>query len=486
MKKTKLTRLVRMIITIAIAIVLFTGCGEEEQIDYRIEGIPEQSQSREEENGGKSGLAQFEAGEIWKDVWYAETGEQIEWEGQLYDQRWTVDVNATIRVPQTEQMSVVEVKEVAFDREFKETIAGKIFDSGEIYYGDIHHLPKKDLQELKAYYEEAGGIYIPLEYASREEVQQEVEEIYAVLDNIDSAGETYTLAQEYAGKEYIGSNDGRLYTLKFEESEGNIHNERKVRRITWEIKDLAEVCPEELKEKVDLVCSPWMRGDWAENQCEISEEEALKEAKAFVDRLGLDYPVVSYTRPLVWGTLPDTLYFANDSEAWGINGYVFSFDLGVDDISFVNYGMEEDYEDFYAKTEDNEEKQYSLNARLQIYITDQGIIKVIVDNPMEIIRVSEGVELLPLDAVKGIMKQTVEKQWELLRLDDSVSYHGFNEMELIYFRVRNQENPGEYSYVPTWRLGNVTRDPVLNLITIKYPVLVNAIDGSVIYFFEEM
>ncbi len=61
-----------------------------------------------------------------------------------------------------------------------------------------------------------------------------------------------------------------------------------------------------------------------------------------------------------------------------------------------------------------------------------------------------------------------------------------NEMELIYFRMRDRKNQGYYSYVPAWRLADVVRDVSGRITGISNQVLINAIDGSVIDFYEEV
>lgn len=61
-----------------------------------------------------------------------------------------------------------------------------------------------------------------------------------------------------------------------------------------------------------------------------------------------------------------------------------------------------------------------------------------------------------------------------------------NEMQLIYFRIRDEENPGVYSYVPAWRLASVSRLEIEPPVQINAAVLINAIDGSEIDLFNEM
>lgn len=467
MKRQIITRLLKIGLSATLTMGLLTGCGEEKNVDYTIEGTVQEEASQS--NVGKSGLTQFEGEEKWEEAWTVETEEAVT----------EIQVNAKIVVPKVEQMSVIEVEEPEFDEEYKEQVAKNLFDNEEIYYGHslVQYIPKKDLLELIDTYKEL----VATTSGAEKEMWQETLKAYEAA--LDTAKETYTKVERYTENEYTGMYEGLLYDLSFEESPEDYYNRRQ-RQIVWEAKSLYEVCPEKFKKLKILECSPWMLGDLLENQCQMSEEEALKEAKAFVERLGLDYSVNSDIRPLAWGTVPENLSLSieKEPENWGLNGYVISFDLGVDDISFVNFGIEEDYTNFMYSDE-SEESQYSFHARLQVYITDRGVIRMIADNPMEITGVSEGVELLPLDTMKSIIKEAVNEQCDTFIYPYVDKY--FDGMELIYFRVRDKENSGKYSYVPAWRFASVTKNTVQNRISILNPVLVNAIDGSVIDFYDE-
>lgn len=467
-------------LAMALSVLSLSACGEEKNVDYTIEGITESEQPQSE--GGKSGLSQFEGEKVW-----VETVDDVkigvcDW-GDVHA---TYEIDAEIIVPQVKQMAVVEVEAPSFDAEFRENIATSIFETGEIYYGDVAHMPRRDLQEIQSYLAGGGTIAItPISYGFSVNVnRQKLEDLYAALEHIDDAPETYTGVAEYTTDEYVGTYAGQMYRLIFGEYLPDSNNQfRLLRKITFAAKDLYQVCPEEYEEVKELTCSAWTLGDWMENQCEISEEDARKEAEAFIEKLGLDYPVLSYTYPLLWGTPPKYVNEDSASGDWGLNGYVFCFDLGVDDISFVSCGTEEDYSAFGEKIDQS--IQPSMEARLQIYVTDKGVIRMVADNPMEIINVAEGVELLPLDTVKSVMKEAMSAEWEALSFWKGCYGDTFDEMELLYFRVSDKENPESFSYVPAWRLAAVTRYPTKNKIRIDISVLINAIDGSFINLHDE-
>lgn len=116
-------------------------------------------------------------------------------------------------------------------------------------------------------------------------------------------------------------------------------------------------------------------------------------------------------------------------------------------------------------------------------------------NPIETLTISKGVDLLPLDAIKGIIMEQVSGQFERFRFKFTDGAEKFDrikqteyefvdlmdKMELIYFRVRNKADRGYYSYIPVWRLSGIHYASG----KIENQVLINAIDGSVIDFYDE-
>lgn len=169
------------------------------------------------------------------------------------------------------------------------------------------------------------------------------------------------------------------------------------------------------------------------------------------------------------------------------DGYIFYFDAGVDTVSFTQFGTQQTDRNFRKLKKESEEPQYFLKAQIEVYVNDKGVIGMRAYNPVETVSISEGVDLLSLDAVKGIIKDQVTNHYKDFRfkvgVSDSGKYVHFGRLELIYFRIRNKENAGNYSYIPVWRLsGGYDSDYPKYL---ENPVLINAIDGSVIDFYEE-
>lgn len=461
-----------------------TGCnGKGQTVDYDIEGETESSQS----NGraGKTGLEQFAAFTEWKDEWTA-----------VNTKNNTVQLmmEADIIVPDIAQMSVVEVKEPEFDADYMKRMAEHIFEEGDIYYNDISHLPQKELEEQRTACQEAYDSYSGTDEVRKQELERE---LLRYDEALEMAKDTYSPVDTYDADKYMGERDGITYELYFSEQERcydawDRFIECRGKEIGLVAKDIRQVCPEELSEAVNLTYWTLMDDMSAENQCAVSVEDAQKLAQSFVDKLDLDYTVCASYRPITWAEVVN-MHQVESSRI--VDGYVFYFDVGIDDLSFVTFGTQENYGTF-DKKKDSEKSRYSMKAQMEVFVTEKGVIEMHAYNPLEITGVSECAGLVPLDDIKAIMKERLTENIGFFRLKYSgTNWMQFNELELIYFRIQDKRNPGRYSYVPTWRLSEVygRQETAISWkehdscsIDLVSPVLVNAIDGSVIDFFDEV
>lgn len=464
---------------LCIVMNLITGC-KENTVDYDVDGVTENAQ--EERNGGKRGLKQFANAPAWKKELTAEIGKK----GTTV----TLQIDADISVPEAEQMAVLEVKEPELDAAYKEKIAERIFGSEEIYYNDIFHLPQEALEERYAYLKEHSSVF-----RSTDDWEEALAACEDAMETAEEAKDTYTPVDGFTGNEYLGMRDGIQYELNFVErtNERDYYQivRRRIKEISLVPKDIRQVCPQELRQSEDVYCKPGAF-QISDNQCSISEEEAKEKAQDFVDTLNLDYPVCVYVRPLLWcegyNSITQRVIEMKDYQDQVVNGYVFYYDLGIEDVSFVDLGAEESYLSLYNKKKDTEETRYSMEARMEIYVTDAGVIQMNAHNPLEITGISRDVELLSLDTVLDILEEQLTERAGRFRFNISRSGEKIrmNGIDLIYFRIRDEENPGAYSYVPAWRLASVERDEEKHTVECLETVLINAIDGSEIDLFNEM
>lgn len=476
MQRPKFTNIISMGSLVILGIGLLTGCQEEREVDYVIDDIREETQAEENSTiSGKTNVLQFADTAQWNEIWTMENEE-----GETV----TVKTEADISIPESEYMSVVEVEVPEFNADYKERIARRIYGSETVYYHDFDHLPKKELEEMYAYYEEWYDSAFDQEV--KDGLKENMEECEAALEN---AKDTYTQVERYDANQYVGKYNGNMFLLEF-----HILNDVSMgmgksysQWINFYAMDNDTICPEAYDGYTSYMEHPYVNSekykDIAENECSLSEQEAEKMARQFLESLGMEYPVLAYSKPLLWGD--DTLSSDNCYDC-PANGYVFQYEYGLDNVSFPSYGDEWEYDSRANYSGEDDEVQYSMCAQANIYVTEQGVIQMLVNNPVETTGVTERVELLPLDTIQEIMKEEIKTQYE----NDIVFIVTGNEvmftnMELIYFRVSDKSNSGHYSYIPAWRLSGQIGARELGNRSIRNPVIINAIDGSVIHLYDE-
>ena len=427
MKRKKVVKLLNAVLLLCLCLSIPAGC-KNKTVDYDIDGVTESRGSTKRVYGnGEEGLKQFSEDSHWNEEWTAEDSD-----GGQYQ----CEVDVDISVPDAEQMYVIEVEEDPLDEAERERIADKLFGAG------------KNTEDENTYSGKYDGISYEL--------------------NFGGDGTAYEAYLKYVGNEF-----------KYPEAQDFLYS--RMKNIFFVPKDMYQVCPEEVRDVDGLYYEAGDMGASIENQCGLSEEEAQKLAQSFVEDLEMEYPVYAGLRPLRWfkGTS-----FSNEDINYMTDGYVFFYDAGIDNLSFVQYGTKGNY----WFSEDDESKltrKYSLRSRMEIYVNENGIIGMRAYNPVKTRYVSKEVKLLPLKTVKGIIKEYSNQN----KLLTSKEYPVVDELELIYFRVRDKKNSGYYSYIPTWRLSDVGgRDDKLNasLIFTDTLIFINAMDGSVIDLYEEI
>lgn len=474
----------KSILVIGCGILLLTGCGEK-VVDYGTDGT---EKAAAEAKAGSAGVEQFADAGHWTAQWSVmrENGSTID-----------IDVDADIWTWDVKEMYVIGVSELDIeDEECKEKIAGNIFDAGNIYYYDNVHLPKKQLEEKIDLYEK-----IMQSYADAEDdyARMEYEDANAGLelcrDRLMTASDEYTVAEDFAADAYLGCRNNIPYELYFDRESGTAVPDLKSSAIYMYPQDIYMVCPEEMKNEENLMCVPWYTAVARKNYCEMTEEEAKKTAEQFLADLGLEYPVCTFSEGLIWGSEEAmrgsySMNTKEEEDERHLEGYVFYFDAGTDDVSFPAFGVEDDYIDWLIREDPLERRVYSLNARAVVYVTDEGVIKLDAENPILVEEVSEPVTLLPLETVQEILKNELEQNYTdyCFAKTEEETKDSFGGMGLIYFRLRDRNEEGRYSYVPAWRLSDTRMKTLSGSRTIYpfYPVLVNAVDGSVIHFMEEL
>ncbi len=487
-----------------LGIGLLKGCSEKRIVEYEIEGntgAAFQNDDLAALQGSLQGISEKNSesfkslGQLAENTGYCfhKPKEDGYWLSEMEDgTQVTLSIeDVEVLIPDTEDMYVLNAIEPEFDADYKERLARHIFFAGDIYDYDIRHAPRNDLIKWRERWQREYNSCDEKDIRGRESL---LDMIQSCDEALETAGDTYTLTRSYESDRYLGSRNGIRYELAFYSGVADGWNAScRTKEITLMPQNVYQVCPNEVSGVEGLYFDTVEFESQPENQCGLSEQEAKELAEEFIRDLGLSYPIYGGAEPLAWWK--GTNYRAVNAN-YLADGYVFFYDFGIDEVSFVASGVQENYGNMRKKKE-VEGPQYNMMARLKIYVTENGVIGMRAHNPLELSGMSKEIKILSLDTAKMIMKEQTAENGGQFRFDlpDNVYPHkigeyGFsvlcNKMELIYFRIRDKEIDGSFSFIPAWRLseqggwGNAW-----NGVRIDNPVIINAIDGTVINFYEE-
>lgn len=282
------------------------------------------------------------------------------------------------------------------------------------------------------------------------------EEQAGYQEQIKQATDEFVEIEDYSGANYIGTYNAKNYALSFDDT-------RECSYVLFSVYNISDVIPEEADSLTYYFAagSEWIKG--AKNHCELTEEEARKQAEEALLAIGWSAPIWKETEFLVWSGENEDV----------IDGYCFTASLGIDNMAFGDF--DSGYEWVLGQSSAD-----LYQGTAEIYINDSGIVYMSVNEPVNVVQITENVSLLSLDTIKGIIRNELSNHPEKYLEDGKKTY--FTQLELNYIRIKDDSRERYFSYVPVWRLCHKTgsADYTDGRKISGYPVLINAIDGSVI------
>lgn len=442
---------------------LLCGCGER-NVDYSVD-------TEQPAEAATGSLAQFAEAERWIDKWEIPTEDGGE---------FSMSVNAKVTTPDTDAMYVVEVEETALDAEWKQQFLKLFYGGDTFYYHDMAHYPKEELDTLIGYCEDTIAAVESPDYQEDYDGEKQIlldinkEDLEEYRSYLQNAPDDYVQAEEFDDcDDYLGEVGGILCTVQFP-TRGEEGAEHVVSVSAYPL-DREAFGPESDFDYASMFQIAHSSEN-SENTCNISPEEARALADDFLGRMGRSNQVYYDESDTVWARLvQDEIGRAADLEEVTY-GYSFTYGTGVGDVAFAQFGDVTKFDIFYDEIDwDN---VYDFADKTVITVTDEGVVGVEMNYPVTVKTVSQPVEMLSLDTIQSILKDEVVNHGG--GNDDFQAKPYFFALDLIYFRVKDDAKKGSYSYVPTWRL-SARSDGFY-----YHPVLVNAIDGSVIHIQEQL
>lgn len=393
-------------------------------------------------------------GKMWKEDWTItqENGKEV-----------SVSAHALMHVPEMKQISTVDVAAYELTKENKEKIRKGLFEDSV----DITKEMRKN---------------------------QDLEIIEARLNFLKSCSEEYrTDVDSEIQKEYFKVVWNQTdYFLRFSSFGGELKKKDQIDLSTVEGRDCLNgpplwmeivdlfpmkeetVYPEEVKKWSDVSYFGESRNGTGGkrlgvNQCKLTEEEAREKAKNFLSSAGI--PVMTEeTQDLVWdGRTQQKIR----------NGYLFIYRPGTDEVVFpetdelIEHNLLRDYKE-------KDFRVYSSNCAIYVFVTDKGVIRASINNPVIQTKITKNVKTLSFDKIKQIVKNEmpaylkrrnqINKKLELT--DTDIEKVVITRINFMYMRMDVDVKKGSFTYAPVWEV-KIPDNFCGNLY-------VNAIDGTII------
>lgn len=347
-------------------------------------------------------------------------------------------------------MLVVEVERAGANSEFKEQVLTAFFGNNEIYYHDKAHYTRSELQGIIDGFENT--------HFSTEEERRETIQYYE--DFLQTASDHYVVADEFEScNEYVGYRGEILY-------------EAYVSDYVISIQTKEEYCPPALAGYEDVI--PATQQEWVQtsdlDDTDITMEEAKEQAEDFLNAIGQNDKICISEEQAQWWGIED-----GEVKKSVCYGYVLTYGTGVEEIAFSRFPKFSDFMVTYRDPKYVEESIYN-GDRLTLTVTKDGIIAIDLQDPVLIQKISNPVEFLSLDTIWSILENEVQEHSERYDFSERKT---FDQLQLMYFKTKDNEADNVYSYIPVWCLSRAVEGEAY-----FHPVFVNAIDGTVLYLPE--
>lgn len=456
----------RMTFIIFVASLILTACGKK-QVDYQVDTLdPVHTETDAVSEAGGDVSTQLGMGE--ERSWHENIHYVYGSPGGLDYEEYDIKMNAHIYIPDTDKMYTMTGSEWYLSPEEKKHIMTYFVDESSI---------EKDMERTytKEYYqnevEHIKNDFLPyVEPVSENEEDQAVYEqslndciayFETKASETPTAEEIAAMAEDYDGNAYMGSRDGVEYGFSFYRDEERNRSGFSIARIY------------DYDENMNPI--PF------DTDFELTEENAKLEAEKICQGVGLDDLKVI-------GIRKETLYMTEDE---GKDIYRVNMGRNIEGIpvDMVQYWYESN--EIGGDSDDYRIRIYDLGYSLEkvtLLIDEGGFCSM---NAYGLIRdccVEKPVKLLGFEQIKEVVKNELSTR----RVKSEIQE--WQQMDLIYLRIADQDAEDKVRYIPVWRIcatsfymlsgsnsDEADTSVMCDSMIPSYMLLfVNAMDGSII------
>lgn len=430
----------------------------------------------------------------------------------------SVNVNAKVDIPETEQLSVFRVRQKGIEQEMLDKVLDNLVNGETLYDGGMdlrcRSIIEAEISELKEFMsnlpdDSEWDDYRKEYQASIDELEKDYEKapdepaweenmsdglIHPVKEMYEKDTENSFYSWEYDlnsdGEVYYGISDGRNgnYVSVFVQNNANRGNWVRYRssrhgyifiaaavsqRASYGMWDAAQGMPDPIQMGIDADMNDFI--EYTDESVTLSADQARKMADELLQKLeieGFEY----YSGGLYY-EIPD-IRESTVSEKMGYRKiYMLQYKRNIDGVFVTNEGGSKHAEGWSGN--DYVKKDWSEEC-IEIYINDDGIVGFDYFSPLEVTEtiVSKS-SLKPFEEIKNIFEQMVvvvnAREYSRIALQ-------VDRVRLGYTRISEADSYDTGLLVPVWNfIGTRSGDEELYKYQDTESLLtINAIDGSVI------
>lgn len=435
-----------------IVIMLFSlcSCGKEVDVEYYTE-------TSETASSGGSSISLEE-----------QIGAEDKWEASFQGVGKKFNINAELKIPDVNSISVRKAVAITFTNGEKEDIIQGL-EADKVYKNDDEYKAKEYWQE------QLDSSRKALNKSETDEDREFWNEVIAKNEAmLEKAPDAPVAASDYDSLEYVIIKSGAEYDVSFEYNDMLDIYAFNYNRHNTQVIDGYEYMLYSVPENTDY-------NAFGTNRCKLTEEELEKLACDFLSDLGFEgfkmtactdlgveaYSIGDDEGELTGDKYYDGAYVVLERQVEGVR---------VDSDRY--FDCKPSYVDSEAYNKALENMPLPLwhyqGERVEMEINETGVIMCIYTNPTKILDTqAENVKILDYSQIQSCYQATLKT----LTVDaDYPSEFSLNNMELLYYKLEDPESANHYSIVPVWRLGTDK----------ELWIMLNAIDGSFISVYPKL
>lgn len=400
-------------------------------------------------------------------------------------------VDVKITIPDVSMLSTMTVREWYMTRQDKRKLCNAVFDEGTVEVDTSCETSREKLRY------EMNNLEKLIKEAQEDSVQEEqfFKTLYTKCSRQYKTAKKMSALSvdpgEYTADAYIGKVNGVYMTLRIWQNSRTKSNMWRLEPLdyTGYLQHKPKQSAKFLKEHEVQINGRTLskmgfcvaadsgetgQGSDIDNQCSFGGAQAAVRAREYCEKLGIPgMQVVSVQN----GVIGVEDFTQEEEQYQETNGYQVRLRRQIGEAAGADVEYSNKYEPDYKQSMEYPAEEITM------FINDSGVLNLYCDGMMKEEKTESLSSILKFEQIQQVVRRELGKMKQ-----DRSEQRNWRAMYLEMIRMKNQNKPGEYRYIPAWFL--CREEDTLNMDRERqredFDVLcINAIDGTVINIEKE-